>query len=469
MRGFHDAAMAEGQAVSVEFTSKEFFIQELDTIASGAASSVWDIVNCLCTANETVKHTNLKVEPCLLQTTPRHNDRSGPTPAGLTKLVEVHNLMGGIKLWSKQNAPNEVWAAAAASVGMDADADSGSGTGGGAIEARFKALEAANTELRKKVDGVTSTVQELATTVKDIGTNVNLGFAQLMQSNAQAQAALLARTQGSDASIAMIGHAVAGLPGASFVMPEPSAAAVTGYGGAGGTIANGAETDATNGTPMAVETVSETALATVAPMGGANRESENLHYVGEHAEIGLMIAHHAHTTEQQRARMVNADICAGSQSQRKAMLLLNVLTVSFDSRGGCRHSRNDYDERRSRRNSGLARRRGGSAALAWRCDVTHCDGGAQLRLHDDGHGDSEALPVSLWQAAAYQEGCRGGGCGLCDATDPGVCEAPATRTSRAGPDSSTMIDSSGDPISGHGVGCWRLVSIQARGCMLDYA
>ena len=64
----------------------------------------------------------------------------------------------------------------------------------------------------------------------------------------------------------------------------------------------------------------------------ANRESENLHYVGEHAEVGLMIAHHAYTTEQQRARMVNVDICAGSQSQRKAMLLLNVLTVSFDSR-----------------------------------------------------------------------------------------------------------------------------------------
>jgi len=63
-----------------------------------------------------------------------------------------------------------------------------------------------------------------------------------------------------------------------------------------------------------------------------NRESENLHYVGEHAEIGLMIAHHAYTTEQQRMRMVNLDICAGSQSQRKAMLLLNVLTISFDSR-----------------------------------------------------------------------------------------------------------------------------------------
>ena len=177
IRGFYEAATHEGQAVSVEYTSQEFFIRELGTIAVGAANSVWDIDNCLCTAKEYVKHTNLKVEPCLLQTTPRHNDRSGPTPANLTKLVEVHNLMPAIKLWSKRNAPNEVWAAAAASVATDADADSGSGMGGGAVEARFKALEEANAELRKKVDGVTSTVRELATTVEDIGTNLNLGFA----------------------------------------------------------------------------------------------------------------------------------------------------------------------------------------------------------------------------------------------------------------------------------------------------
>ena len=149
------------------------------------------------------------------------------------------------------------------------DADSGSGTGDGAVEERFKALEDANAELRKKVDGVTSTVQELATTVKDIGTNANIGFAQIMQSlqsSQQGQAALLTRIQGSDASIALIGHAVAGLPGASFSMPEPTAAAVTGYGGAGGAIANGAATDATNGAPMALETASETALVAVAPM-----------------------------------------------------------------------------------------------------------------------------------------------------------------------------------------------------------
>ena len=108
MRGFYEAAKAEGQVVSVEFTAEQFFIQELDAGASGAAGSVvWDIGNCLCAANESAKHTSLKVEPCLLQTTPRHNDRSGPTPASLTKMVEAHNLMSNIKRWSRQNAPNE--------------------------------------------------------------------------------------------------------------------------------------------------------------------------------------------------------------------------------------------------------------------------------------------------------------------------------------------------------------------------
>ena len=111
---------------------------------------------------------------------------------------------------------------------MDVDADSGSGTGGGATEARFKALEEANAKLRKEVIGVTSAAQELVATVQDIGTNANIGFAQLMQSNQQAQAEPLACIRGSDASIALIGHAVAGLPGVPFVIPEPSAAAVTG-------------------------------------------------------------------------------------------------------------------------------------------------------------------------------------------------------------------------------------------------
>ena len=66
----------------------------------------------------------------------------------------------------------------------------------------------------------------------------------------------------------MIGHAVAGLPGASFVMPEPSAAAVTGYGGSGGAIANGAGADATNGAPNEVAAaVSETAFGNGRPCG----------------------------------------------------------------------------------------------------------------------------------------------------------------------------------------------------------
>ena len=65
----------------------------------------------------------------------------------------------------------------------------------------------------------------------------------------------------------MIGHAVAGLPGTTFEMPEPSAAAVTGYGGSGGAIANGAGADATIGAPNEVAAaVSETALVTVAPV-----------------------------------------------------------------------------------------------------------------------------------------------------------------------------------------------------------
>ena len=75
---------------------------------------------------------------------------------------------------------------------------------------------------------------EIAATVKDIGTNMNAGFQQLMQGQQQGMAALLARIQGTDASVATIGHAVAGIPGASFAMPTPTAAAVTGYGGSGG-------------------------------------------------------------------------------------------------------------------------------------------------------------------------------------------------------------------------------------------
>ena len=88
-----------------------------------------------------------------------------------------------------------------------------------------------------------------------------------MQANQQGQAALLSRIQGTNASVAMIGHAVAGLPGTSFVMPEPTAVAVTGHGGSGGAIANGAGADAVNEAPDEVAAaVSETALVAVAPL-----------------------------------------------------------------------------------------------------------------------------------------------------------------------------------------------------------
>ena len=60
---------------------------------------------------------------------------------------------------------------------------------------------------------------------------MNAGFQQLIQGQQQGMAALLTRIQGTDSSVALIGHAVAGIPGTSFAMPAPTAAAVTGYGG----------------------------------------------------------------------------------------------------------------------------------------------------------------------------------------------------------------------------------------------
>ena len=63
-----------------------------------------------------------------------------------------------------------------------------------------------------------------------------------------------------------------------------------------------------------------------------NRGSENLYGVGTHSQVAFVVAHHDGLTEAQRARMINVDICAGSQSQKAAMLMLNVATVSFDLR-----------------------------------------------------------------------------------------------------------------------------------------
>ena len=80
---------------------------------------MWDMDNVIGVANEAVKHTGLVVQPWDLQTTPQVNDRSGPTPSALAKMVESNNLMPNIKRWSKQNAPNEARAAAPASITVD--------------------------------------------------------------------------------------------------------------------------------------------------------------------------------------------------------------------------------------------------------------------------------------------------------------------------------------------------------------
>ena len=113
IRGFYEAAKASGLIASVEFTAETFFIRELDAVAPGAASSVvWDIDNCLCVANESVKHTGLKVQSCFFQTTPQLNGRSDPAPSSLSKIIEAQNLIPNTKRRSKLNAPNEVRAAA---------------------------------------------------------------------------------------------------------------------------------------------------------------------------------------------------------------------------------------------------------------------------------------------------------------------------------------------------------------------
>ena len=273
IRGFYEAPKASSLVVLVGFTAETFFIRELDEVAPGAASTVvWDIDNCLCVANESVKYTGLKVQPCFLQTTPQLNGRSSPTPSSLSKMVEAQNLMPNTKRWSELNAPNEVWAAAAASMTAEMDTDSGSGSVGGTMEARFKAIEEENAKLRRELDDIATTVKDIGTTVKGMGVNMNLGFQQLMQGNQQGMAALLTRIQGTDASVAMIGHAVAGLPGAPFVMPTPTVAAVTGYGGSGGAIAKEAGADAaTNGVPNeGAEAVTVTALVAATPLADSH-------------------------------------------------------------------------------------------------------------------------------------------------------------------------------------------------------
>ena len=209
IRAFYEGSEESGLPVAVEFTAENFFIREPGVLSVGEATTgVWDLDNAIGVANETVKHTRLVVQPWDLQTTPQANDRSGPTPSALTKMVESNNLMPNIKRWSKQNAPNGAWAVAAASMTADMDAGTGSGSGGGTSESRFKEIKEENAKLRREM-GLVSTA------VAEIDTNVKASFQQLMQGQQQTMqgmAALLARTQGTGSSVAMIGNAVSNLP-----------------------------------------------------------------------------------------------------------------------------------------------------------------------------------------------------------------------------------------------------------------
>ena len=187
MRGFYEAPMAVGQTVSVEFAVENFYIRELDVVVVGEATTgVWDMDNMIGEANEAAKHTGLTVNPWDLETKPQANDRSGPSPPALTKMVEASSLLPIIKRWSAQNAPNAAWAAVAVDMGGDVDADTGGGSGGGAFGARFKALEEENVKIRTEMGSI-------VTTMTEIGSKMNAGFRQLIQGQEQGMTALLTR------------------------------------------------------------------------------------------------------------------------------------------------------------------------------------------------------------------------------------------------------------------------------------
>ena len=60
--------------------------------------------------------------------------------------------------------------------------------------------------------------------------------------------------------------------------------------------------------------------------------AEYLHELDPQPQIALIVADHGTTTEQQRTRMINVDICSGSQSQRRGNFLINLETICFDQR-----------------------------------------------------------------------------------------------------------------------------------------
>ena len=62
-------------------------------------------------------------------------------------------------------------------------------------------------------------------------------------------------------------------------------------------------------------------------------DPEQHHAVGQQAQVALVVAEHEHLSEHAKARLVNLDICSGTQSQRKNNLRLGgVKTMSCDKR-----------------------------------------------------------------------------------------------------------------------------------------
>ena len=62
-------------------------------------------------------------------------------------------------------------------------------------------------------------------------------------------------------------------------------------------------------------------------------DSEQSHVVGEQAQLALIIAKFHHCSDMVKARMVNVDICSGTQSQAHSNLRLGgITTLSYDKR-----------------------------------------------------------------------------------------------------------------------------------------
>ena len=65
----------------------------------------------------------------------------------------------------------------------------------------------------------------------------------------------------------------------------------------------------------------------------AGEDDEQAHVVGQQAQLALIISEFHHCSDMVKARMVNVDICSGTQSQAHSNLRLGgITTLSFDKR-----------------------------------------------------------------------------------------------------------------------------------------